>query len=148
MEQDIILVEDNPDDLELTLEAFRMLAMSQRIKTFRDGVEVIQYLFPENTEEIPAKHHICLMLLDLNLPRMNGLQVLEKLRADPRTKTIPVVMLTSSGRDEDRLTSYGLGVNSYVRKPVDFDDFIRVAEQLKVYWTEINEPVNDDLSVN
>lgn len=140
MLQDILLVEDNPDDLELTMDAFRTMEIAERVKACHDGVEAVEYLLSDTTR---AKPRVSLVIMDLNMPRLNGLQVLQKMRADPRTRTIPVVMLTSSGREEDRMESYGLGVNSYVRKPVDFEDFIRVARELKIYWTEINEPPPD-----
>jgi len=107
----------------------------------RDGVEALDYLFGtgihagRDTSLLPA-----LVLLDLKLPRIDGLEVLRRLRADPRTRLVPVVILTSSDEDEDRLQSYSLGANSYVRKPVDFDEFVRAAGQLGLYWLLLNSP--------
>lgn len=136
MKQDILLVEDNPDDIHLTMEAFRLTGIDQRTKVVRTGEDALKALF--NSE---LKHdHWTVIFLDLNLPGISGTQVLEKIRANPQTETIPVVMLTSSTRVEDKKSCYLEGVNSYISKPVNFDDFIEVSKLLKIYWTDINNP--------
>ncbi|MCU7937053.1 MAG: response regulator [Candidatus Thiodiazotropha sp. (ex Dulcina madagascariensis)] len=140
MKKDILLVEDNPDDQELTLNAFARLGVADRVRVFDNGIEVVEYLLgPEADHAVQP----ILILLDLNLPKLNGIEVLQRLRADPRTQTIPIVMLTSSPRDEDRLKSYRTGINSYICKPIDFDQFLWVTKQLSLYWTTVNEPPTD-----
>jgi CheY-like chemotaxis protein len=137
----ILLVEDNPDDELLTLRALRRSRVHNRVVVTRDGVEALDYLYgrgPYNQRdpnELPA-----LMLLDLKLPRLDGLQVLEQVRADERTRLLPVVMLTTSREEQDVLQSYRLGCNSYIRKPVDFLQFSEAVQQLGVYWLLLNEP--------
>jgi len=137
----ILLVEDNPDDEELTLHAFRANQIGNRVVVARDGVEALDYLFGQgayagrDVTSLPA-----VALLDLNLPRIDGLQVLARVRADERTRALPVVILTSSKEQQDLLRSYGLGANSYIRKPVDFDKFAEAVRQLGHYWLLINEP--------
>jgi two-component system response regulator len=144
-EKSILLVEDNPDDVELTLMALKESKILNQVNVTRDGVEALEYLFctgkyaerkPSNLPE--------LVLLDLKLPKLGGLEVLEKLRADPRTRLIPVVILTSSSEEEDVIKSYSLGANSYVRKPVEFHQFVEAVHQLGMYWLLINEspPLN------
>jgi CheY-like chemotaxis protein len=136
----ILLVEDNPDDELLTLRALRKNEVLEEVVVARDGVEALDYLFGRgehsgrDTEEMPR-----LILLDLKLPRVDGLEVLRRLRADERTRLLPVVILTSSREQQDMLDGYGLGANSYVRKPVNFEQFVRAVEQLKVYWLILNE---------
>lgn len=136
----ILLVEDNPDDEELTLRALRKVA--NEIVVTRDGSEAIEYIFAtgkylgRDLEHTPA-----VILLDLKLPKLSGLDVLQRLRADPRTKLIPVVVLTSSSEDEDMIKSYRFGANSYVRKPVEFSAFASAVTQLGVYWMLLNEQV-------
>ncbi|MCU7906290.1 MAG: response regulator [Candidatus Thiodiazotropha sp. (ex Epidulcina cf. delphinae)] len=145
MKKDILLVEDSRDDQELTLNAFARLGVADRVRVFDNGIEVVEYLLgPE------ANHAVrpILILLDLNLPKLNGIEVLQLLRADPRTQTIPIVMLTSSPRDEDRLRSYRTGINSYICKPIDFDRFLWVTKQLSLYWTTVNEPPTDKPSAD
>jgi two-component system response regulator len=127
----ILLVEDNPDDVELTLRAFRKHGLAGEIAVAHDGVEALEWL--TGARELPD-----LVLLDLKLPRLDGLGVLRGMRADARTRLIPVVILTSSTEDIDRLQSYQLGANSYVQKPVQFGDFVDAAHQLGVYWLELN----------
>lgn len=140
-ERTILLVEDNPDDAALTLHALESNRIMNPVVVVRDGVEALDYLFGagihagRDTRLLPA-----VVLLDLKLPRIDGLEVLRRLRADPRTRLVPVVILTSSDEDEDRLQSYSLGANSYVRKPVDFDEFVRAAGQLGLYWLLLNSP--------
>lgn len=139
-ERAILLVEDNPDDEILMLRALAKNGMAGEVVVARDGVEALEYLFssgrhagrPEDT--MPR-----LILLDLKLPRLNGFEVLQRLRADERTRLLPVVILTSSRERRDVLEGYGLGANSYVRKPVDFEQFLEVVRQLKHYWLGLNE---------
>ncbi|MEN9262238.1 MAG: response regulator [Thermostichus sp. HHBFW_bins_43] len=137
----ILLVEDNPDDELLTLRALRRSGVSNRVVVTRDGLEALDYLYGRGSysqrdpSELPA-----LMLLDLKLPRLDGLQVLEQVRADERTRLLPVVMLTTSREEQDVLQSYSLGCNSYIRKPVDFVQFSEAVQQLGVYWLLLNEP--------
>lgn len=136
----ILLIEDNPDDEELTLLAFEQNRISNQVVVARDGVEALDYLFGtgkfagRNLDVMPA-----LVLLDLQLPRINGLEVLQRLRADNRTKFIPVVILTTSNEQQDLINSYKLGCNSYIRKPVDFEQFQTAMEQLGMYWLLLNE---------
>jgi two-component system, response regulator len=138
----ILLVEDNPDDEALTIRALRKNKIVNEIVVARDGVQALDYLFGQgahagrDTHEIPQ-----VVLLDLKLPKLDGLSVLRRLRADERTRLLPVVILTSSNEEQDRIDGYGLGANSYVRKPVDFDHFVAAAAQLGLYWLVLNEPV-------
>ncbi|HEU4492962.1 MAG TPA: response regulator [Rubrobacteraceae bacterium] len=136
----ILLVEDNPDDELLTLRALRENNVTGEVVVARDGVEALDYLFGEgsyagrDTTVMPQ-----LILLDLKLPKIDGLEVLRRLRSDERTRLLPVVILTSSREQQDMLDGYGLGANSYVRKPVNFEQFVRAVEQLKLYWLILNE---------
>ena len=132
----ILLVEDNADDLELTQLALREAKVANRLVVARDGVEALDLLFREDGGALQP----VVVLLDLKLPRLDGLQVLERIRGDARTRDLPVVVLTSSDEEEDRHRSYALHVNSYVRKPVDFDRFQAAVRQLGLYWTVLNEP--------
>lgn len=140
-EKTILLVEDNPDDVTLTLHAFASNRIANPVVTARDGVEALDYLFAtgphagRDPRALPA-----VVLLDLKLPRIDGLEVLRRVRGDPRTRLLPVVILTSSNEDRDRIEGYSLGANSYVRKPVDFDEFVRAAGQLGLYWLMLNSP--------
>lgn len=132
----LLIVEDNPDDVELTLLAFEQTGLQENVVIARDGVEAINYLFAENRlEALPD-----LILLDLQLPRINGLEVLRQIRANARTKLLPIVILTTSHEESDRLQGYGLGCNSYIRKPVDYDQFMNVIQQLGMYWLSLNSP--------
>jgi len=137
----ILLIEDNPDDEELTLLAFEQSQITSEVIVARDGVEALDYLFgtgrfaDRNLDVMPA-----LVLLDLQLPRINGLEVLQRLRTDNRTKFLPVVILTTSNEQQDLINSYKLGCNSYIRKPVDFDQFQIAVQQLGMYWLLLNEP--------
>ncbi len=141
IDRTILLVEDNPDDVELTLRALKQYHVKNQIVVVRDGAEALDYLFAtgaytdRDTSAIPA-----VVLLDLKLPKVDGLEVLQRMRADERTKLVPVVVLTSSKEEQDMVNSYKFGANSYVRKPVDFTEFIEAARQLGLYWLVINEP--------
>lgn len=136
----ILLVEDNPDDVKLTLRAFQKHNLSNRIIVAHDGAEALEYMFGtgrhagRDVSDLPA-----VVFLDLNLPKFDGLEVLRRIRADHRTALQPVVILTSSKEEHDRVAGYQLGANSYVRKPVDFDQFIEAARQLGLYWLLLNE---------
>jgi two-component system, response regulator len=136
----ILLVEDNADDEELTLRALRKNNIRNEVVVARDGVEALDYLFGTG---VYAERDLTVMprlvLLDLKLPKIDGLQVLRRLRADPRTRLLPVVILTSSKEQQDLIEGYGLGANSYVRKPVDFTQFIDAVRQLGLYWLILNE---------
>jgi two-component system response regulator len=137
----ILVVEDNPDDEELTLRALRKGNLVNEIVVVRDGREVLDFIFGTGQYEGRDLSRMpTVVLLDLKLPRLNGLQVLEALRADPRTRLMPVVVLTSSNEEEDMLRSYELGANSYVRKPVEFGAFINAVSQLGLYWMIFNQP--------
>lgn len=136
----ILLVEDNPDDEELTLRALRKSKLTNEIAVTRDGSEALEFLFCEgqyadrDPSVMPA-----VVLLDLKLPKLSGLDVLQRIRADERTKLVPVVILTSSSEDEDMINSYAFGANSYVRKPVAFSQFADAVSELGLYWMLLNE---------
>ncbi len=137
----ILLVEDNPDDVELTLRALKQYNIRNQIAVVRDGAEALDYLFAtgayagRDTSAMPA-----VVILDLKLPKVDGLEVLQRMRADERTKLVPVVILTSSKEEKDMINGYKLGANSYVQKPVDFTQFVEAARHLGLYWLVINEP--------
>jgi two-component system, response regulator len=136
----ILLVEDNPDDELLALRALKKNNVPNEVVVAHDGVEALDYLFasgPHSGRDASAMPQ--LVLMDLKLPRVDGLEVLKRLRSDERTRLLPVVILTSSRERRDMLDGYGLGANSYVRKPVDFEQFVRAVEQLKLYWLGLNE---------
>ena len=138
----ILLVEDNPDDELLMLRAFKKNHILNRVVVARDGVEALDYLFStgeyagKDAEPLPQ-----LILLDLKLPKLNGLEVLKRMRAEKRTKYVPVVVLTSSTEEQDIINSYDLGANGFVQKPMDFNKFVEVANQLGVYWLGVNRSV-------
>ncbi|MCD4776619.1 MAG: response regulator [Candidatus Aegiribacteria sp.] len=134
----ILLVEDNPDDVELTLKAFEKHKLTNDIIVARDGEEALSLLFPED-DSISEPCTPDLILLDLKLPKVDGLEVLSRIKSDPVTKLIPVVVLTSSNEEKDLTESYRLGVNSYIRKPVDFEKFTQAIIQLGMYWLLLNE---------
>jgi CheY-like chemotaxis protein len=141
----VLLVEDNPHDEFLTLRALRKAHLANRIDVARDGQQALDYLFREGEFSADQDRGLPgLVLLDINLPRLSGLEVLERLRADPRTKLLPVVMLTSSDDERDRLASYRGGANSFVRKPVDFAEFAETLARLGVYWLAVNLSANQD----
>jgi two-component system response regulator len=140
----ILLVEDNPDDEALTLRALAKNNIRNEVMVVHDGVEALDFLFctgtyagraPDDRPEV--------ILLDLKLPKLDGLEVLGRLRADERTKLLPVVVLTSSRQDQDLVASYRLGANSYIRKPVDFEQFVEAVRNLGLYWLVLNEPPPD-----
>jgi two-component system response regulator len=130
----ILLVEDSEDDVELTLRALRRNAVPGRVEVARDGAAALDYLLGGREAALPS-----VVLLDLNLPKVSGLEVLERVRAHPRTRLLPVVILTSSREQADLVRGYALGANSYVRKPVDYDAFQEAARQLGQYWLQVNE---------
>ncbi len=137
-ERPILLVEDNPDDEALALRAFSKNSVSNSLVVARDGVEAIHYLFGSGDgRDLPALPAV--ILLDLKLPRIDGLEVLRRIRADARTTLLPVVILTTSRERQDIHEAYRLGANSYIRKPVDFERFIQVVGQIGVYWLSLNE---------
>jgi two-component system response regulator len=137
----ILLVEDNPDDEALTLRALRKANVGNDVVVVRDGAETLDFLFGtgahagRDTSVMPQ-----VVLLDLKLPKIDGLEVLRRLRADERTKVLPIVILTSSDEEQDRIRGYALGANSYVRKPVDFSQFAEAVRQLGLYWLVLNQP--------
>jgi len=141
----ILLVEDNPDDQELIYMALTENRIDNMVVTVKDGTEALEYLFGtgrysgRDPSDKPR-----MILLDLKLPKVNGLEVLQQMRSDPYTQTIPVVVLTSSNEQEDILTSYRLGANSYIRKPVDFDRFTEAVKHLGLYWLSLNRISSDD----
>jgi CheY-like chemotaxis protein len=138
---EILLVEDNPDDIELTLHALRQEKVANRIEVVRDGEEALDFLFcrgpyaQRSFEQAPR-----VVLLDLKLPKVEGMEVLREIKKDPRTRAIPVVILTTSRDESDVVNGYHLGANGYVQKPVDFDNFRHLVKQLGLYWLVVNEP--------
>jgi len=138
---DILLVEDNQDDIDLALHALRQGKLANSIFVVRDGEEALDFLFcrgafSQRSFDFPPK----LVLLDLKLPKVDGLQVLKEAKGDPRTKTIPIVIMTSSKEERDLVESYNSGVNSYIQKPVDFDQFRNTVKTLGMYWMVVNQP--------
>lgn len=134
---DILIAEDNPNDLELALHGLKKYKLANKIHICRDGEEVLQFLFETDlpTDALPR-----LILLDLKMPKVDGLEVLRRIKADSRTHAIPVVMMTSSREEQDVVESYRLGVNSYIVKPVDFDQFAEAVRQIGLYWMLLNQP--------
>ena len=135
--QTILLVEDNPDDEALTLRAFKKNNIFNEVTVVRDGQEAIDYFFGDGASEWPTP---AVVLLDLKLPKIDGLEVLRRIRADPRTRLQPIVILTSSREEQDLINGYSLGANSYIRKPVDFSQFMEAIRQIGLYWLVLNEP--------
>lgn len=140
-EIEILLVEDNQDDLDMTLRALRKANLANHIQIARDGVEALEFIFCQGAH---AKRKIekgpKVILLDLKLPKIDGLEVLKRIKSDSRTKAIPVVMLTSSREQKDIIESYHLGVNSYIVKPVNFEGFAAAVQELGMYWLLLNQP--------
>ncbi|WP_375769763.1 response regulator [Archangium gephyra] len=135
----ILLVEDNPDDVDLTRRAFQRAGLTQPLDVVEDGLEALDYLFARGAHAHRAQEPLpALVLLDLKLPRLDGHEVLRQIRANPRTRFLPVVILTSSDEEKDLVDSYSQGCNSYVRKPVSYNEFVEAARQLGVYWTVLN----------
>jgi two-component system response regulator len=138
---EILLVEDNPNDAKLTLHALKRNNLTNRIHVVRDGAEALEYIFGTGAY---AGHnvndHLKVILLDLKLPKVDGLEVLRRVKADPHTRVIPVVVLTSSREERDIVESYKLGINSYITKPVDFGQFTEAVRQLGMYWLLLNQP--------
>lgn len=138
---EILLVEDNPDDIELALHALEDHYVANRVHTVRDGAEALDFIFAQGAyADRDVADTPKVILLDLKLPLVDGLEVLRQIKADPRTQMIPVVVLTSSREESDLIESYRLGVNSYIVKPVDFEKFTESARQLGLYWLLLNEP--------
>ena len=138
---DILMVEDNPDDEQLTLRAFAKHHLTNKIHVVRDGQEALDYVFCSGRySDRRISDHPHVILLDIKLPLIDGIEVLRRIKADERTRTIPVVMLTSSHEERDLVESYRLGVNSYIVKPVDFDQFTESARALGMYWLLMNRP--------
>jgi two-component system response regulator len=138
---EILLVEDNPDDVELTLHALKKNKLSNHIQVVRDGAEALEFLFSTGAYAGRDLNHTPkVILLDLKLPKVDGMEVLRKIKADALTRSIPVVVLTSSREERDIVESYRLGVNSYIAKPVDFEQFTEVVRQLGLYWLLLNQP--------
>jgi len=135
----ILLVEDNPDDEALTLRAFAKNNIGNRIVIVRDGAEALDWLFKRGQYAGRQDPEPQIVLLDLKLPKVDGLEVLRQMRDDPRTKLMPVVILTSSREQRDVIDGYKLGVNAYIQKPVDFDEFRKVIEQIGMFWLVVNE---------
>jgi len=138
---EILVVEDSPSDAELTMRALKQQKLTNKLHWVKDGEEALEFIFATGAysdRSLNSKPKI--ILLDLKLPKVDGLEVLRKVRADPRTNTIPIVVLTSSNEDRDRVESYKLGVNSYIQKPVDFDGFIKSVSDIGLYWLLLNKP--------
>ena len=136
----ILLVEDNPDDVKLTLKALEKSRITNEVKVAWDGIEALDYLFGTGTftgRDMNLMPQV--ILLDLKMPKMDGIEVLRRIRSDERTQLLPVVILTTSNEDKDRIESYRLGANSYIRKPVDFNQFAEAVQQLGLYWLVLNE---------
>jgi two-component system response regulator len=137
---EILLVEDNPNDVKLTLLAFKTANLANTVHVARDGVEALEYLFGDASPDQELSRRPKLVLLDLKLPRLDGHEVLKRIKGDPRTAAIPVVMLTSSGEERDVMRTYEIGANSYIIKPVDFEQFTEAVRDIGKYWLTINHP--------
>ena len=138
---EILLVEDNRDDVELTLHALRRENLANSIHVARDGEEALEFLFRNGQHAQRAGEPLPkLVLLDLKLPKVNGMEVLKRMKKDPKTMTVPVVILTSSKEERDLIDGYNLGANSYIQKPVDYSQFLEAIRQLGIYWMMLNEP--------
>jgi two-component system, response regulator len=141
---EILLVEDTDEDAELTLRALKKQRLANQVHRAKDGAEALEFLFGSGEPDTAAPAHaLRVVLLDLKLPKVDGMEVLRKLKANPATRKIPVVVLTSSKEDRDLVEAYKLGVNSYIVKPVDFDKFVKSVEQLGLYWMLLNQPPHE-----
>jgi len=137
---EILLVEDNPNDVELTLRALRKQNLANKVFVVKDGAEALEFIFATGAfAQRNIEHHPKVVLLDLKLPKVDGIEVLKRIKADERTRNMPVVMLTSSQEERDVLDTYKLGVNSYIVKPVDFSHFVHAVAELGVYWGVLNK---------
>jgi CheY-like chemotaxis protein len=136
----ILLVEDDPKDVELTLTALEEYKLANEVVVARDGEEALDYLYRRGNFEGRSTDNPAVLLLDLKLPKIDGLEVLQQIKADAKLKLIPVVVLTSSHEERDMVTSYKLGVNAYVVKPVDFHEFVNAVKELGIFWALVNEP--------
>jgi len=136
----ILIVEDDPRDVELTLTALEEYNLANEVVVTRDGKEALDYLYCRGPFQTRTNENPAVMLLDLKLPKVNGLEVLQQIRSDEQLKMIPVVVLTSSHEEKDMMRSYTLGVNAYVVKPVDFHEFVNAVKELGVFWAVINQP--------
>jgi len=140
-EVEILLVEDNPNDVELTLRALKKHNITNKVHVVKDGAEALEYIFTTGTYAgRDINHFPKVILLDLKLPKVDGLEVLRRVKSDERTKLIPVVVLTSSKEERDLVESYRLGANSYIAKPVDFESFVKAVSELGLYWLLLNQP--------
>jgi CheY-like chemotaxis protein len=141
-EVEILIIEDNDSDLELTLRALRKANLTNKVLALRDGTQALDYLFGEGEYAgRDVNKHPRVVLLDLKLPKVDGTEVLRRIKGDPRTSTVPVVVLTSSNEERDRLASYQLGANSFIVKPVEFDSFSRAVTEIGMYWMLLNRPL-------
>jgi CheY-like chemotaxis protein len=136
----ILLVEDDPKDVELTLTALEEYKLANEVVVTRDGEEALDYLYRRGSFTTRSTDNPAVLLLDLKLPKVDGLEVLQQIKADAKLKLIPVVVLTSSHEERDMVTSYKLGVNAYVVKPVDFHEFVNAVKELGIFWALVNEP--------
>jgi two-component system response regulator len=140
-EVEILLVEDNPNDVELTLRALKKHNITNKVHVVKDGAEALEYIFANGVyAHRKIEDHPRVILLDLKLPKVDGLEVLRQIKSDERTKMIPVVVLTSSKEERDLVESYRLGANSYITKPVDFESFVKSVSELGLYWLLLNQP--------
>jgi CheY-like chemotaxis protein len=138
---EILLIEDNPNDVELTLRALKKHNLTNKVHVVKDGAEALEYIFATGAYASRDINHIPrVILLDLKLPKVDGLEVLRRIKSDERTKVIPVVVLTSSKEERDLVESYKLGANSYIAKPVDFESFVKAVSDLGLYWLLLNQP--------
>jgi CheY-like chemotaxis protein len=136
----ILLVEDSPNDIELTLAALAENHLANEVVVVRDGEEALDFLYRRGIFKLRTEGNPAVVLLDLKLPKIDGLEVLEKIKSDPALKAVPVVMLTSSREEQDLIRSYNLGVNAYVVKPVDFNEFVNALREVGLFWAIINQP--------
>ena len=140
----VLLIEDNPDDVELTLRAFRRNNIANKIVVLEDGEKAVDFLYGNGEfKDRDISDHPSIILLDLKLPKLDGIEVLRRIKADEVLKLIPVIILTSSREEQDLVNSYSFGANSYIRKPVDFNEFMEVSKQMGMYWLMLNSSIED-----